>query len=413
MAKTPPNFHELSENFAHDPRWLLAERVASSRHLRGSSRLRDFLLYVTGCAIREAPEEATEQQIGIHVFQRIPGYNSSEDSIVRTHARLLRQKLASYFAAEGASEEMVIEIPKGRYLPIFHSSIRIPESWEVGPASETRTLEVKPVPKRPNSSGKSRKFLTIGLLFAIAVLGWWKWPKAPRPSSQLEQLWHPFLAGDPPLVIYSNALFIGNSITGLRLASPVEEQTRPSGDRFVDSYTGVGEAVAIHELTQLFDAHKSEFILKRSQLVTWDEAKLKNLIFIGAQSQNPASKVLPSTTDFTIVWDANSAGIINLHPKLGEPARFSRPEHPLTKDYAILALLPGAQPGKWMFVFSGLTTFGTEAAVEYSCHPETVTELVHAGPLAGGKIQPFEAVLEVTVNNGVPLQTKLVSVHVH
>src|ERR1700751_449651 len=97
----------------------LIRRIASSRHVKSSSRLREFLFYPADCAIRGAPEDATEQQIGIRVFGRPPGYISSEDSIVRTHARLLRQKLAAYFSDEGASEELTVEIPKGHYLLVF------------------------------------------------------------------------------------------------------------------------------------------------------------------------------------------------------------------------------------------------------------------------------------------------------
>ena len=372
------------------------------------------MLYVTECAIREAPEEATEQQIGINVFQRLPGYNSSEDSIVRTHARLLRQKLAAYFAAEGTSEELVIEIPKGHYLPVFRSSAVTSVTLKEEPVFDVPSLEVTSIPSRGVFRANSRTFLAVSLaLVSIALLAWWKWPKAPTPSSELEQLWHPFLSEDPPLVIYSNALFIGDSRSGLRIASPDKDQKWPEGDQFVDKYTGIGEVVAVHELTQLFDANRSSFVLKRSRLVTWDEARVKNLIFIGAPSQNAALNVLPSTTDFTIVSDANSSGVANLHPKAGEPAIYSRPEHPLTKDYAIVALLPGAQTGKWMFVFSGLTTLGTQAAVEYACRPETAAELVHAASSPNGKIRPFEAVLGMTIRSGVSLQTKLVSVHLH
>jgi hypothetical protein len=100
-------------------RWELVQRVIESPHLVGSARLRDFLLHVTACAIRETPEDATEQQIGIRVFQRSPGFNSSEDSIVRSKARLLRLKLSAYFNAEGAAEPLIIEIPKGHYFPVF------------------------------------------------------------------------------------------------------------------------------------------------------------------------------------------------------------------------------------------------------------------------------------------------------
>src|SRR3984893_1824000 len=122
--KTLPEQHSEAIDFEGDERWELAQRVAESPHLIGSARLRDFLLHVTVCAIRETPEDATEQQIGIQVFQRSPGFNSSEDSIVRSHARLLRLKLSAYFNAEGASEPLIIEIPKGHYLPAFSPSQR-------------------------------------------------------------------------------------------------------------------------------------------------------------------------------------------------------------------------------------------------------------------------------------------------
>src|SRR5215813_3205271 len=118
MAVSHKSFGIRSMGF-EDERWALIERIASSRFLKSSVRLREFLFYTADCAIREAPEDATEQQIGIRVFGRHPGYNSSEDSIVRTHARLLRQKLSAYFAEEGATEELLVEIPKGHYLPIF------------------------------------------------------------------------------------------------------------------------------------------------------------------------------------------------------------------------------------------------------------------------------------------------------
>src|SRR3984893_4902713 len=117
--KTLPEQDWEAIEFDGDARWELVQRLIESPHLVGSARLRDFLLHVTACAIRERPEDATEQQIGIRVFQRSPGFNSSEDSIVRSQARLLRLKLSAYFNAEGASEPMIIEIPKGHYLPVF------------------------------------------------------------------------------------------------------------------------------------------------------------------------------------------------------------------------------------------------------------------------------------------------------
>ncbi len=99
----------------------LVRRVASSSTFQKSPRLRAFLLYVCRCALDNKPEDASEQQIGIHVYERPPGYDSNEDNIVRSQARLLRMKLEHHFANEGKNETVVIVIPKGHYLPIFET----------------------------------------------------------------------------------------------------------------------------------------------------------------------------------------------------------------------------------------------------------------------------------------------------
>jgi hypothetical protein len=392
----------------------MVERIVSSQHFKSSTRLCQFLLYVAECAIRESPEEATEQQIGIRVFGRPPGYNSSEDSIVRSHARLLRQKLESYFAQEGIAEPIVVEMPKGHYLPVF-----TPRSEKVARGVDARPVPIAArfLPAGAMVASSWRLKLSIAcvalcLLTGAGLLYWHPWNRSSNGESPVNTFWRPYLTGDPPIVIFSNALFKGDSTNGLSYASPDATSLSPEGP-YVDTYTGVGELASVYNLTRLFDAHKATFILKRSLLVTWDEAQLRNLIFIGSRAENPSLRVLPATTDFTMVASSESAGVVNHNPNPGEPSVYSRPEHPLTRDYAILALLPGVQPGKRVLIFSGLTTYGTQAAVDYVCRPETAAELVSKVTGPKGEIRPFEAVLETTIAGGVPMQVRLITIRVH
>lgn len=413
---------KTNEALQRDPRWNLVERIAASPHLKASLRLQDFLFYISECAIREVPGEATEQQIGIHVFHRNPGYNSSEDSIVRTHARLLRQKLAAYFANEGAHEEITVDVPKGHYLPVF--TVRSQQTQ-----SATAPLDESPSPhhllphlhREPPLPAITSRFpagriliASLVILTALVLVTFHPWKKArgsqpPVAQSPVDIFWHPFFADDPPFVVYSNALFTGNSVSGLRYAPPGGAEDQHSKDSFVDTYTGIGELSAVYDLTKLFDSHQASFTLKRSQLVAWDEAKSRNLIFIGASVENPSLRVLPPTVNFTQQAGVGFAGIVNHHPKPGEPAMYARPEHPLTTDYAIIALLPGVQPGKRVLLFSGLTTFGTQAAVEFLCRPDSVAEILKQVTGPKGEIRPFEAVIQTTVGGGVALETHLVT----
>jgi Di-glucose binding within endoplasmic reticulum. len=104
----------------------LVRRVAESETFEKSPRLRAFFLHVCRCALEDKSEEATEQQIGIFVYGRQPGYNPNEDNIVRSQARVLRMKLEHHFANEGRDEPYVILIPKGRYLPQFEPRVVAP-----------------------------------------------------------------------------------------------------------------------------------------------------------------------------------------------------------------------------------------------------------------------------------------------
>jgi hypothetical protein len=411
--------------FEGDERWKLVQRVIESPSLVGSARLRDFLLHVAACAIRQTPEDATEQQIGIQVFQRSPGFNSSEDSIVRSQARLLRLKLSAYFNAEGANEPLIIEIPKGHYLPVFLPSrhtehLTERSSTEYGgvtlPALKVADRQPtllpagsKLAPGRRRPSWLTAAIILIMLLF-FSLAGLVGWQRQAAMEKPLQQLWAPFLNGDPPLVIYSNALFVGDAKSGMRYAA--SDGSDAQSAELVDHYTGIGELISVHELTKMFDKQHANFVLKRSALVTWDEARSRNLIFIGSVAENGSLKLLPSMQDFTLTASAEAAGIVNHHPRPGEPSVYLRPEHPLAKDYAVVALLPGPQPDHRMFVFSGLTTLGTQAAVEYASTPGSVAELIRqVSP--DKKVHNFEALLEVSIRGGVPLQPKLLTVRVH
>ena len=404
---------EISGEAQKHPHWAHVARVCRSQCFHSSHRTKEFLVYVADCALRDARGEATEQHIGIHVFGRTPGYNSGEDSIVRTHARLLRQKLAEYYSQEGAEDEVIIEIPKGHYLPAFRSR----HAPEAGPAPAdplaVALTPVAPLPvliqaTRPRHGRELRLALACGLVCLLVGLGAWL---GGRRHDAVDRLWAPFLADNNSLVIYSNAIFTGNSKSGLKYAAPENTAQSSDPDHLVDTYTGIGELASVYDLTQLFDGHHAHFLLKRSMLMTWDEARGNNLVFLGSTAENPSLRVLPATREFTMVTGDGFAGFINHRPRPGELGTYSRPEHPLTKDYALIALLPGLQAGRSMLVFSGLTTFGTEAAVEFACHRDTAEQLLNAAKGPGDQVRPFEALLETSIGGGVPLETRLVALH--
>ena len=102
----------------------LVRRVASSTTFEKSPRLRAFFLHVCRCALDNKPEAATEQQVGICVYDRPPGYNPNEDNIVRSQARLLRLKLEHHFANEGKDERDRYHHPERQVPACLRDSVR-------------------------------------------------------------------------------------------------------------------------------------------------------------------------------------------------------------------------------------------------------------------------------------------------
>jgi serine/threonine-protein kinase len=63
--------------------------------------------------------------IGSSVFDRDPHYDPRLDPIVRVEARRLRTKLEAYYEAEGRDDALVIELPRGSYVPVFRERCEI------------------------------------------------------------------------------------------------------------------------------------------------------------------------------------------------------------------------------------------------------------------------------------------------
>ena len=137
----PTQVNPAKECADEDCRLLLA-RILASRDFQRASRLRAFLTYVVEKKLAGSPEEVTETLIGHRVFGRPASYSPGEDSIVRTEARTLRQRLDRYFTGEGAEEPVIVEIPRGGYLPVFRprSEPPSPAPAETPPAPAPRAL---------------------------------------------------------------------------------------------------------------------------------------------------------------------------------------------------------------------------------------------------------------------------------
>ena len=118
----------------------LVGRIAASQEFHRAAKQREFLLYVVDRKLAGCPEDVTEALIGHRVYGRPASYDAGNDSIVRTEARTLRKRLERYFDGQGIDERVVIEIPRGGYLPVFRPRVEPSPPPVPAPPPQTSNL---------------------------------------------------------------------------------------------------------------------------------------------------------------------------------------------------------------------------------------------------------------------------------
>jgi hypothetical protein len=237
--------------------------------------------------------------------------------------------------------------------------------------------------------------------------------REPVPAA-FRTFWGSFISGpEEPWVIFSNGAFVGRPETGMRYFDPA----RDSREVILDHYTGVGEVLAVHELDHVFGLLGRPILVKRGSLLSLDDAKNNNLIFLGSPAENLTLQEIPSTQEF--VFQRLKTGprkgdlaILNMHPQAGETDVFlaSPSNLPLTEEYSVVARVREGNPSQSVMILAGTTTIGTQAAAEYICSPQSLQDLLHRlGVSTSADLKPFEAVLRVKVTRGVPVAMELVA----
>ena len=144
-------------------------RVLSSSGFVRNERMSRFLRFLVERHLQGRDDELKESVIAVEVFHRKPDYDPKQDSIVRTEAGRLRARLAEYYTGEGSADLVIIELPKGGYIPVFRRAQAIDEV-------------------RPARLGERwRVWALAGVVLFAAAVGWWaiRRERAPIPIAVL------------------------------------------------------------------------------------------------------------------------------------------------------------------------------------------------------------------------------------
>lgn len=463
MAEQPPSTIEP------DAVRQALESILSSRHFVNAPKKKKFLRLICDFYLEGRAHELNEHMLGYDVFGRGNGYNPSDDPIVRVFAHEIRKKLEAYYANEGTADPIRLDIPAGSYQPVF--SRHLPE-----PAIEVseETLPIQPQievgPSRRFSPGRLALCFALSLLVVAIV---WLAVLNRQLRQQVAQaevakdpatygpVWRSFLTdNNPPLVILSNppvlrftnasdpdaltkdsiplaaetvqALknkFVINPAVSIKeSAVPAGDDLVPTGDQVVverkqtprltlstNVYTGMGEAIGLHYLTDFFGKAGRGMLLKQSRTLSVEDLKEHNVIILGGVWVNEWSSKLTRSEDFVFTGKAT---IENRNPRPGEEReyipQFDRQTGNLVIDYALITVKPNISAANEVMLLAGVYSQGSEAAAEYVTNKNYLDQLhlrLGQSGRPGGPPRYFQALLKVGVENGIPTTISTLALH--
>jgi len=178
-------------------------------------------------------------------------------------------------------------------------------------------------------------------------------------------------------------------------------------------YAGVGEATGAFTLCRLLLPRRPDVTLKRSNVLTWDEIRVSNLIFLGSPKAHIHLRELLAAQDFTL----ESTRIRNLRPQPGETEEYGNLWAPgysdLLEDHALIAFLPGLHGAGRILVLAARSTEGMWAAVDYVSEASRAQELIRKLRQPGGGLpSAFQVVLKArfkTIKTTIPVHISYVA----
>ena len=409
-------------------------RILNSKLFANSPKKTRFLEFVCEQTFVGNGEKLNEYQIGVEAYERGVDFNPQRDPIVRVQAHEIRRLLKRYYQEEGKASPICMDLPAGHYVPNFRRNI------DQEPAMEEP--QPSPVTEHP-----TRLPWTLAAVFGIlcvvlaglVALNWNRNSSSGRPAARLpdslQWFWQPFLSvPEDPLITIPNhpllrAAHDGDSAQTLEGGHEIPKSSLPEFrdtihfhelKRFVfvpslTDFTSVGETLGVVDLCEMFSSVGRKCRVQQSRLVNLDEIKGDNAILLGG-NQAWSGRVFLNKQGFQF----QSGLIFNRSPHPGEQPiykpEFDSVTNQLTRDYALVLMLPNETNDKRVLLIYGIYTQGSQAAIEFLTNPERMVELrktlLDLAPDHETIPPYFQLLLTTTVENSVPGKSSLVALRI-
>ena len=138
-------------------------RILGSKTFSQVERLKRFISFIVGETVGGRGGDLKEYVIGVQVFGKEPSFDPRTDPIVRVQARRLRTRLARFYRDEGHNDELIVDLPKGGYAPVFRLREEAPSLKRSLTATLASRNTVAVMPLADDSPGATLEYFCRGL----------------------------------------------------------------------------------------------------------------------------------------------------------------------------------------------------------------------------------------------------------
>jgi hypothetical protein len=334
------------------------ERLLSHRVFKASPRSLKLLRYIVNSSLEESRDQLKERIVGIEVFERDTGYDTSLDPIVRNAAADLRKRIAQYYHEGEHEGEIRIDLPPGSYVPTFLLPAARQEEIQ---RSTDPGIPLPPAAPAPRP-WKRRLWMVAGAtgIFLIATLGWLEF----RPQSARDRFWKPLLDSADSVM-----LFVGGT--------PSATICNSGTPREAADMVGVAG-----QIIRYLDRKDKTFDLRPTKEANLGDMRLGPVVILSVFDDSwTIRKIQPlrfhfATDSGSSVWIEDAT-----RPSFKEwLVNIDTPNAKRSRDYGIVARFIDEATRRPLIVASGIGEGGAFAAAEFLTSTSQVEELVKRAP---------------------------------
>jgi hypothetical protein len=415
--------------------------ILLSPPFRSTKQMQNLLRFIVSETLAGRGDLLKERNIGAHLFDKRPDYDTNSDPTVRLRVAELRKRLALYY--QGARDQTVlINIPSGSFRAVFERAGKDSLPLPADLLRQTEPLPPSAAPTIPraesviksgieNPTGKSSQarfqwqgkwWAAIPVALAILAVGILRNSRSPEEQA-FNKFWSPILEnsrtvligiGNNPIYELSNAgedeYYKSHPKTrfqemGLHSYLPLSAGESIDSKYLhpaVNTYLTIGDVGALSDIEYILAQQHTKLDIRFVNDLAYGDMRQNPTILIGAHNN---IWTLNMTEDLRFGFQGHSTIVDRFSPERQWTANSDRSE-----TYAIAARLLNEWNGKVVVVIGGVGYAATRAAGDFIADPQSIAKMAKSLPKAWEK-KNVEIVLHTTVKNQVPGPAEVVAAY--